>query len=208
MQNNLVLDFDGTLVIENSTRVLERIVFNSYVGKMPDAINWIFFGAGSFYISALSSILGRVSRRHIDWRFLIFLRIVGGHTSQRIDSMFDDAASRLTLNARLLEDFASNDRIMIISCGLAPMIDSFVRRSLIDAVLLKGSKFTERSSGKISVELLEPRDKISVLLGIPTLEYVTDDTREAQLVAKNLKRSNGLSAHVSEAGGIYRVTST
>jgi hypothetical protein len=122
--------------------------------------------------------------------------------------MFDDAASRLTLNGRLLDDLAPNDRVLIISCGLAPMIDSFVRRSLSNAVLLKGSKFTEQSSGKISVDLLQPRDKLSVLLGIPSLKYVTDDKKEARLVAKVLKRSNGPRAQVSEVGGFYHVTST
>jgi hypothetical protein len=208
MKNDLVVDFDGTLVVENSTRVLERLAIDSYVGKLPVVVNWIFFGAGRRVVNASSSILGRICGRRVDWRFLLFLRIVGGRTSRPFQELCGDAASCLTVNTHLQDSLAASQHLGIISCGLTPIIECFVGVAGIDAEILDGSRLVELTGGRTSAKMLEPRDKISVLAAIPNLVYLTDDAQEAQLIAHGIKRANAGETHVSKQYGIYRVTSS
>jgi hypothetical protein len=207
MKNNLVMDFDGTLVVENSTRVLERLAFDHYVGKLPGAVNWIFFGAARRWLNASSSILGRISGRRIDWRFVLFLRIVSGRTSRSFELLCEDTASGLTINIHVLDSLDSPQQLEIISCGLTPVIAHFVRTASLDAKILAGSSLVERPGGRISAKMLEPRDKISVLASIPNLEYLTDDEQEARWIARGIK-SDDVAIRVSKRDGIYRVTSS
>ncbi len=107
MSAGVVYDFDGTLVLENSTRVLEEVMFSLYRGRLRREIRWVFFGAGRRGVNALSSAVGILTGRRIDWRFIAFIRVMGDQSPVHLASMCELAAAKLTLNERSLRSAAS-----------------------------------------------------------------------------------------------------
>jgi hypothetical protein len=199
------VDFDGTLVVENSTRLLEREMFAAYRGRSRRVLAWLFFGGGSAYVTGLSSVIGRVVGRRIDWRFVLFLLVTRGRFTQDVGPMCDAVAARLRLNTRLRGVVTSEGRLMIVSCGCGPVIERFIGCSGIDAVVVDASDLWQGRSGRVSARLREPRDKVAALLTIRAREYVTDSLGEARLVARNVERSGVVGVNVEEVNGLYRV---
>jgi len=205
LHNVVVFDFDETLVIENSSRVLEKVMFARYAGRFRPAIGWIFFGGGRRCANALSLIVGSLTRRRIDWRLIAFLRIMNRSTSDQLTAMCEVAAAELTPNMEAIGYLSRESQIIVASCGLAPVIDAFFSKFEMDALVLRASEVTVTTSGRIRINLIEPRDKSGVLQVIPALHFVTDDRTEAQIVREDRERIRRASVEVFERNGLYHV---
>lgn len=205
MPNTLIFDFDGTLVVENSSRVLEKVMFESYTGRLRPPIQWTFFGGGRRWVNAMSITVGRLTGRRIDWRLTVFLRIMNRRTSNQFASLCEIAAAELTPNTEVVGRLGRESPIIVASCGLAPVIDAFFSRLGVDAFVLRASGVTVTTSGRILLALLEPRDKSAVLQGIPALHYVTDDREEALIVKEDRQRFRSAVVDVFERSGLYHI---
>jgi hypothetical protein len=206
MENKLIVDFDGTLINENSTRVLEVVIFEAYVGRCRRILHWSFFGLGEYFTNRFANLLTLASRRQIDWRFRLFLRLCGARLSRPLGELIDDAASRLTLNEALLQTLVRDEPTLILSCGCAQVIEAFLRTSNLNAYLLKASQLRLNKSGRPQVEMVEPRDKVAILLEFSKLKYVTDDRYEAELVSSGFLHSGSKDTDMVQENNLFHVT--
>ncbi len=205
MENSVVLDFDGTLIAENSTRVLERVIFSSYDGGRRGLIDWLYFGNGQRILNILLAILHRFTRRNIDWRFLLFFKSIGAKIPTSFDGVIAETASRLTLNKDLLVTLEGYQEIAILSCGMSLVIDEFCKGLDMNITLLAASNFSLEADGRNRINLLEPKDKISILLRHPSKLYITDDAVEAAIIATAFGRTEHRSFSISEDHHLFFV---
>lgn len=206
MPTSTIIDFDGTLVAENSTRVLEEVIFSEFFGHRRKVVGWLFFGGGKRAINAVVVVLLRVTRRQIDWRFALFLSFLGDTSSMDTDRVVAATTKCLTVNHDLLAALEDVPEIAIISCGMTPVIRSLCEGLPRSTTLLAASSFSLDRDARRRTMLLEPSDKVSFLLRRPNEPYITDDGDEARLVAAKMEGATGTTFHVSRRYGFYVVT--
>ena len=158
----LVVDFDGTLVRENSSRVLEDIL----MGK------WTVLGPLLPGLGKLVGYRGDFRRRIV---LSLSLRMYG---PEKLKEAMTKTARQLTVR----EEF-KHEKLIIVSSGLHPIIRNVVELHDLKVVGIYATKITYHN-GTLKVKEVTINDKVRILKGLDVKTYVTDDPREATILRK------------------------
>jgi hypothetical protein len=199
---NSYVDFYGTLVRENSSRVLKSLLFERARTRRQKAVTWWCEGPLSRLANLGFIILGMLMGG-IDARLLVVLWAYRDLLAHQGLLIFREAAQRLTLNQDVL--FKSEQPIAIISLGLTPVIEAFLElHPEIKVSKIVASQFSASRRGP-KVHLNSIADKIKhIPLGSPA-EYYTDYLHEVQMLQAIYSHISVSKLQLPEAGLIYKV---
>ena len=170
-----VLDFDGTLVCENSSNVLVDILVER-ASRSERRAAWLLSGPARRPVRMLFTALAMASGgrdMRLAWALWAFRHTLTADPAE----VFAAVAGRLTLNPVLAEMY--DQPFVVASLGLRPVIDAFaalhpellVERVYASEYRLDKSRWTLRLS--------TPRAKVRLLTTLAPARYLTDYDREA-----------------------------
>ncbi len=157
----LVVDFDGTLVKENSSRLLENLLIKRT--KIPGLL---FLG------------LGKMLRYKGDFRrYMILNFFVKRHGKKNLIESMKKVAEQLTVR----EQF-KNKEFIVLSSGLAPIIKHTIKINNLKALKIYASELIIHDK-KVKIKELTLKDKRKILEKLVdkyhNITYYTDDIKEA-----------------------------
>lgn len=202
---NSYLDFDGTLVRENSSVVLTSILFTRARTRRQRLVTWWCTGplrrVATLSFMTLSLILGG-----IDAKLLVVLWAFRDLLADQGNLIFNETASRLTLNTDVLARI--DQPTTILSLGLAPVIEAFLGLNPdIQVATLVASEFSASRRGP-KVKLLSIGDKVKHLHLSGETAYLTDYDHEVSVLQAIYPRLKVTKLELPEAGIIYKVEHT
>jgi hypothetical protein len=171
-----ILDFDGTLVLENSSNVLIDILMERAANWPERQAAWLLHGPIQRPVWMLFTLLGMASGGRdlrLAWALWMFRRTL------TVDSqtVFATVAGRLTLNPVLAEVYAQP--FMVASLGLRPIIDAFAAlHPELPIGHVYASEYRQDKS-RWRLRLSTPRAKVRLLTDLAPTLYLTDHDREA-----------------------------
>ena len=199
-----LFDFDETLILDNSSRVFERIAFESYSGRNKKLIRYFYFGRGKLLVSAANFISGKVTNNPIDRRLSFFIN----HVMKKVNSSVEDIAKRVADELRpnpLIESYQQNE-ILVLSCGLDFVIESYFAKASINGRVIFGSQISRDGLNELlEISLRSPPDKIVFLKELVPFRYLTDSKSEVRIIKRNLGKSFRLGATTSIDNKIFIV---
>jgi len=197
----ILFDFDETLILENSSRVFERIAFESYSGRNKELVRFFFFGRGKLLVSAANFMSGKVTNNPIDRRLSFFIN----HVMKKVDASVEEIARRVADELRpnpLLEMYQQNE-ILVLSCGLDFVIESFFAKTSKNVSVIFGSQISRDSLNNLKASLRSPPEKIQFLREQVPFLYFTDSKSEVRIIKRNLKKSFGAGLYTSINNKIF-----
>ena len=178
----LILDFDGTLVVENSSRVFCEVVLEAH----RSFTNWLLQRLTGGRLApigyAIFGTLGRVLGGR-DAKLLVLLWLNRHYLKNHGDEVSLATARRLTLNLALVNEY--HQPFEILSTGLEPIIQSFLAiHPEVTCITVTASTCT--FGARTASHLLNLADKITWLSQLQSARYYTDYDHEATLLAATL----------------------
>lgn len=188
-QSKLILDFDGTLVKENSARVFEAVTLRHHGRLKTKAISVVYFGPLRKHVDRIFGGLARVFYGGKDLRLATFLVLSKKVLAARHQEITEKTATILSMNSDLVQMFGVKDGpVIILSCGLRPIIEEFLRRNEIDGEVRMASS-VRIGANKLKFNIMAPAHKLGFLEKGNEFEktlYLTDDHKEAQMLSKKI----------------------
>ena len=180
IKHQTYLDFDGTLVLENSSRLLvqqlmahpvrpvERVAAGLLNGPLQRVVRLGF--------NSLALLFGER-----DLKLLAVLWLFRRTLIEREAEILRAVAGQLTLNTALSESYA--EPFVIVSTGLRPLIVTFLNLhpELVCSGVFASELMVARS---VRVRLLSMRAKLRILRAQQSKLYYTDYEKEAILFAR------------------------
>ena len=171
----LVFDFDGTLVLENSSRLLVAELFKRRTTIMQRVGYAMIYGRlkpfGYVVFGAFSRVLdGR------DMRLMFTLWLYRSHIRHDGGDVFRKVARRLTLNTTLANDYVKP--FIILSTGMSPIIEAWLALHPV----LTCTNVVASTYGQQYGRLITVGAKVAPLTAIDNFVYFTDYDHEAYLV--------------------------
>jgi hypothetical protein len=181
-----VLDFDGTLVRENSSNVLIDILVERAASRPERRAAWLLRGPARRPVRMLFTLLG-MARGGRDLRLAWALWAFRRTLTADARTVFATVAGRLTLNPVLAEVYARP--FVVASLGLRPVIDAFAE---LHPELPIGHVYASeyrRVKSRWLLRLSTPRAKVRLLTDLAPALYLTDYDREALRLQRTAARS-------------------
>jgi len=187
----LIVDFDKTIVTENSSRVLEREVFNSLKTPFRRCILYIiFFSPLKVFTNIFFYLIALLFYDRQDLRLRAFMSMCKKEFMADKDLYFKATSQKLTFNGKILKYLGEGD-FVILSNGIRDIIVSFLDSRGIGCSAVESSLF---SAGKLALKNIH--DKINYLAAKESFTYLTDDPKELSLLKKKclieVKKIDGL----------------
>jgi hypothetical protein len=186
---NVILDFDGTLVLQNSSRILESVIFTEIANSRGAMLRRIY-ESRSGAINALFAAITRLARGR-DGRLLLLLGLTRHLIRGKEQSVFERTAERLELTPEIAKLYTQP--FIILSNGLEPIIQAFLRRhpELYCRMVSASSALITR--GGLRISLRSPSSKATILYQCRPYRYVTDHAHEALILEAALPWHNSVS---------------
>jgi len=181
--NKTFVDFDGTLVLENSSRILMETLMEHATTK-PERLTARALGGSLQRVFRVA--LGVVSRVTGD-RDLALVLVLWAFRETFVangDEIIADVAHKLTLNGSLEDVYA--EPFSIASAGLRPVIEAFLQRYPHLPVIKVYASELLVDGAKLRLKLLTMRGKLRALLRDDTRSYFTDYDREARMYGRRV----------------------
>jgi hypothetical protein len=182
---NIFIDFDGTLVLENSSRVLMDTLLASPSSRPERLLAGVLTGRWRRPVRFGLAVAGRlVGERDLE---LILMLLAYRRTIVRDgEQIFAGVAARLTLNTDLQTVYSRP--FGIASTGLRPVIEAYlVMHPELHCTAVFASNVA-RDTGRYAVRILPLRAKIRALDAFNSTSYFTDYDKEVKLFQR---RSQG-----------------
>ena len=162
-----ILDFDGTLVRENSSNVLIDILIERAANRAERQAAWLLRGPIRRPVRMLFTLLGMATGGRdlrLAWALWVFRRTL----TLDAQIVFATVAGRLTLNPVLAEVYAQP--FVVASLGLRPVIDAFAElHPELPIGRIYASEY-RRDEPRWLLRLSTPRAKVRLLTDLaPTL---------------------------------------
>lgn len=186
--NDIVLDFDGTLVLENSSRLFENITYKYNDTMTRYFIYIIFFSSMSKIFNRIFRFVSIILLKEIDIRLYIYTYMSKKTITDNFEKIIDDVSSNLSLNKELYEKHKDKE-ITILSRGIVDIIERFSKHKNIKYNRIIGSKI-ELIGDKIHFNILSFEDKVKYLENFNNFIYYTDSMSEGKYICQKLKIDN------------------
>jgi hypothetical protein len=163
-----VVDFDGTLVKENSSRVLENLLMG---------------GSGVLnFVGPLLLVLGKLLGYEGDFRRYVIMNLaLKKHGARHLKEAMEKTAERLTVR----REFMDKD-LIILSSGLLPVITATVRLNNLRVIEVHASR-PMIEGNRVVIRELTPEKKGKILEELSRryggIVYYTDDPQELRYLA-------------------------
>jgi haloacid dehalogenase-like hydrolase len=180
-----ILDFDGTLVRENSSNVLIDILIDRAANRPERQAAWLLRGPVQRPVRMLFTLLG-MARGGRDLRLAWALWMFRRTLAVDAQILFAAVAGRLTLNPVLAEVYVQP--FVVASLGLRPVIEAF---AALHPELPIGHIYASeyrRDKSRWLLRLSTPRAKVRLLTGLAPALYLTDYDREALRLQRTAAR--------------------
>lgn len=180
-----VLDFDGTLVRENSSHVLIDLLIERAANRPERQAAWLLHGPVQRPVRMLFNLLG-LARGGRDLRLAWALWAFRRTLTADAQTVFATVAGRLTLNPVLAEVYAQP--FVVASLGLRPIIEAF---AALHPELPMGQIYASeyrRGDSRWLLRLSTPRAKVRLLTDLAPTLYLTDYDREALRLQRTATR--------------------
>ncbi len=192
----IVLDFDGTLVEENSSRLFEKqLLERDQPSILKHLLLLVFFSRLSYFVDFVLTIISKITNGY-DLRRRIIIKNVSRHIDvQKICECIELTAKSLSFNKSLSSLVSSyQNKLLILSSGLDVIIRKFLEIRGIRVKAVIASKLTiDQNSIKLLYEI-RPKDKVKILCRLShrfgKLIYITDDMREYYVLRAMLIRNS------------------
>jgi haloacid dehalogenase-like hydrolase len=180
-----VLDFDGTLVRENSSHELIGLLIDRAASRTERRAAWVLRGPFRRPARMLFTLLGlaRGGRDlRLAWTLWAFRRTLAVDAEQ----VFTSVAGRLTLNPVLADVYAQP--FTVASLGLRPVIEAFAAlHPELHIQRIYASEYHLNRSRRV-LRLSTPRAKVRLLSGLAPTLYFTDYDWEARRLQRTASR--------------------
>jgi len=180
-----ILDFDGTLVRENSSNILIDILVERATNRPERRAAWLLHGPIQRPLRMLFSLLGLASGGRdlrLAWALWAFRRTLTADAQ----TVFTTVASRLTLNPVLADVYAQP--FVVASLGLRPVIDAFAAlHPELPIGRIYASEY-RRGKSRWLLRLSTPHAKVRLLTNLAPALYLTDYDQEALLLQRTATR--------------------
>ncbi len=182
----LFLDFDWTLICENSSRKLEEIIYknleNNFWKKM---IYFIFFSGFSKIFSIMFAGISRFFYEKKDLRLYIFLKITQKELIKNQEKIFQELSQKLIYNKEIY-NYIIGKNFSLISNGIDIVIEKFI---ILDSLKVEKifASTLKMYDWKISLDLKNFANKLWILQKIDEFEYLTDDYDEVLFLQSGIK---------------------
>jgi hypothetical protein len=179
---NIIVDFDETLIFENSSRVFEKVLFDQSNGITRFLLRSLFFGKVSPLTNRVLGIFSLLFLGGRDMRLLFFLIVFKETIRRNSDFLIEQTITFLNINPELNTELQKGD-IIILSRGICEIITSFLERNNFLFTKVIGSKLSKHQA----TGLLTLRDKLFFLRDIKEFCYYTDDENEKNFLIRNIR---------------------
>lgn len=175
---NTYIDFDGTLIRENSSQVLMDYLLDRPTTRGQRALALILHSPLNWLITKLLGLATRATGEK-DAKLRLILMFFRNELSHSADKIFNDVARELHLNPQLSTEYRRP--FIILSVGLQPLIEHFLALNpQLNCVGIYGSKID--FDGHTSKPVLKSMShKLDHLSQAKRPRYFTDFRTEAQL---------------------------
>ncbi|HEV2413130.1 MAG TPA: HAD family hydrolase [Candidatus Saccharimonadales bacterium] len=173
------LDFDGTLVCENSSIVLIEELFARATTTREKFLRTLIKHQSEFPVRILIGLIRRLTKER-DVVLSIILKVYRHKISRYESDIFVAVAKRLTLQEL---PSLSEGRFTIVSTGLTPVIESFL--VLHDELKCSEIYASELTLKPWHVKIMSLMDKERVISQKSVIQYMTDSKKEAKMLLKD-----------------------
>jgi hypothetical protein len=175
-----ILDFDGTIILENSSRMLELETMKKLPNSLQNLIYPIFFGKMKVFFNKVWGFISIVFFSNRDFRLFIFLVITRKYFLNSKIDIYKTVSEKITFRPDILKTI-NNDTI-ILSNGISDLIKYILHSHGISVKVIASNidKFKISSLNNFSY-------KFSVLNSFKNFYYITDDILEAKYICKRYK---------------------
>lgn len=190
----IVLDFDGTLVKENSSRIFEQQLISCIQNTI---IRWflflIFFSRLSHITNYMLALISKIINVY-DLRRRIIIKFVARWIGvQRIRASIKLTVRKLNANETLCHLISScQDRLLILSSSLDVIIHQFLKERNIQAKAVIASKLViDNNCVSILYEigLKEKEEILNKLSKHSKVIYITDDLKEYHILKSRITKN-------------------
>jgi len=199
--SSTIIDFDGTLVYENSSRVLEQVILEQSASPLTQVLYHSRFARSkNLAFATLSRLLGRR-----DARLFVLLWLSRQLLRHQGPYIYQLTAQRLTPNTELA--VYTTQPFIVLSTGLQPVIEAYLR---LNPQLPCTSVIASRVPLALRHfhHLLPPRAKLTSLIYHRHYQYFTDYEDEANLLEARLPWSHQRSIHQLKNGTTIHILTT
>jgi hypothetical protein len=201
--SNTIIDFDGTLVYENSSRILEDVIFDYWEGRTARFTYELYRGRLALLGRILFVGLYRITRR--DGRLWLLLRLSRPLLKAKLPQIVRATAKRLRLHTDLGVNYSRP--FTILSTGLEPVIRAFLKlHPELNCTDVLSSHFSA-GPGHFSLRLRPIRYKVGAMRHYQPRLYLTDHHHEAALLQTKLRQRYQLrTLKFRDTHSIYKLT--
>ena len=176
-----ILDFDGTLILENSSRILELEIMKKLPNSLQNLLYPIFFGGMKVFFNKVWGFISIVFFSNRDFRLFIFLVLTRKYFLNSQIDIYTTVSQKITFRPEILKTI-NNDTI-ILSNGISDLIKHILHMHGIKVKVIASNidKFKISSLNNFSY-------KFSILNSFKNFYYITDDILEAKYICKRYKQ--------------------
>lgn len=176
-----IVDFDGTLVQQNSSRVLEKEIYNFIESFLQQKVLYfLYFSSFSSFFNLCRLLLSKLFADGVDLRLKSFVFFSSFTFKKYQDEILDACVKKLTLNQDLLSEVEGS--FIIASLGLNCVIHRVVNHYRLPVKEVFSSVMDE----KLSLSMKNYNAKIAFLNQYNAFEYITDDPKEFQKIIQKI----------------------
>jgi len=175
-----ILDFDGTLILENSSRILELEIMKKLPNSLQNLLYPIFFGRMKILFNKVWGFISIVFFSNRDFRLFVFLVLTRKYFLNSKIDIYTNVSKKITFRKEILKSI-NNDTI-ILSNGIYDLIKHILNRNGINVKVIASNidRFKISSLNNFSY-------KFSILNSFKNFYYITDDVLEAKYICKRYK---------------------
>lgn len=186
--DDIILDFDGTLVLNNSARKFESITFKYNKSMKRHIIYLIFFSDISKIFNKIFAFISILLLKGKDFRLYLYVLMSQNTIIDNFDKITNIVASDLALNTKLYDE-CRDKKITVLSKGFVVIIEKFLKANNIKCDRIVGSNIGINGD-KIYFSLLSFENKMNYLEELYNFIYYTDSISEIRYINNRLKNKN------------------
>lgn len=188
MQEDIILDFDGTFILENSSRLFEDITFEYNKSTLRPFVYIIFFSDISNIFNKIFVFISFLLLKGKDFRLYLYVTMSQNTISTNFNDIMNKVVSNLTLNTKLYNEY-KDKKVTILSKGFFIIIEKFLKTKDIKCDKIVGSNIGTNGD-KIYLNLLSFESKMNYLKELYNFMYYTDSMSEIRYIDRMLKNKN------------------
>jgi len=169
-----ITDFDGTVILENSSRVFEKIILK-HSHKNRYLTYLMFFSKFEKYFDYLFHLISNMTSK-TDLRLQIFLILQQEIIKKEYSTIIDEVTHSLNINKKVYLKIKKKE-FAILSNGLYPIIKKFSKYHKLNPKCIIASKGAIQN-GRLVINLRSLKDKTKYLQDIRSFIYLSDNHKE------------------------------